>query len=623
MALTVGAKLGPYEIVSSVGAGGMGEVYRARDTRLDRTVAVKILPSLLAASSAARQRFEREARAISSLSHPHICQLYDVGRHDGLDYLVLEYLDGETLQHRLERGPLPLEQVLKLGIEIADALEKAHGKGITHRDLKPANIMLSKSGAKLLDFGVAKPTTSALTDVATAITESRPLTTEGTIIGTFHYMSPEQVEGREADARSDIFALGSVLYEATTGNRAFDGRTPATVIAAVLEREPPPITSVQPTPPPLLNEVIKTCIRKDPDERFQTAHDLKLQLQWIANGLTGSGTHPESLPARKSKITRERVLWSLAVLLLLLAVPTTWILRKPQPMPVRADSMRFEITAPAGMRFPAAAQGGADAAISPDGKRVVFVAESNTPSIQSFLWIRSLDSTEPTQLPGTEGAQYPFWSPDNEAVGFFAAGKLRRVPINGGDPETLASFDNPMGGTWNSHGIILAGTRAGAIYKVSDTGGTPQQLTKLDASKQETTHRWPHFLPDGNHFIFECGVGGVSELNRICAAALDSPAAKTILTASSNARYASGYLFYFHEGALHAHPFDIKTLAVTAPPTHVVERVSYNQDVGRSPFAASDELLLYQTARSPEDSTALYVVTNWKAILAKVKPDTD
>lgn len=620
MALTIGARLGPYEIVSPVGAGGMGEVYRARDTRLDRTVAIKVLPSLLAASPSARQRFEREARAISSLSHPHICQLHDVGRYDGLDYLVLEYLEGETLEHRLERGPLNLDQVLKLGVEIADALEKAHGKGITHRDLKPANIMLTKSGAKLLDFGVAKPAASAVTEVATAITESKPLTSEGTIVGTFHYMSPEQVEGREADARSDIFALGAVLYEATTGKRAFDGRTQATVIAAVLEREPPPITSIQPMVPPMLNEVVKTCLRKDPDERFQTAHDLKLQLQWIAHGITAPATQAEALPARRRRFTRERALWALSLLLLGLALAATWFTHRPKPIAARAESMRFEIAAPAGTHFLEAAEGGADVAISPDGRKLVFAAESgNKPS----LWLRSLDSAEPSQLPGTEGAQYPFWSPDNEAVGFFVAGKLKRVPINGGDPETLATIDDPMGGTWNSHGVILAGTRAGAIYKVSDTGGTPQQFTTLDSSKQETTHRWPNFLPDGNHFIFECGMGSESDQNRICAAALDSPASKTILNASSNARYASGYLFYYHEGALHAHPFDVKTLAVTAPPVHVVERVSYNHDLGRAPFALSEEILLYQSARAPDDATSLHVVTDWKAILAKAKPDTD
>jgi serine/threonine protein kinase len=622
MALTVGARLGPYEIVSSVGAGGMGEVYRARDTRLDRPVALKILHSMVEASPAARQRFEREARAISALSHPHICQLYDVGHQDGLDYLVLEYLEGETLQHRVGRGPLSLDQVLKIGIEIADALEKAHGKGIVHRDLKPANIMLTKSGAKLLDFGVAKAAaiTDAITDIATAITESKPLTIEGTIVGTFHYMSPEQIEGREADARSDIFALGAVLYEATTGKRAFDGRTQATVIAAVLERDPPPITSVQPMAPPVLNEVIKTCLRKDPDERFQTAHDLKLQLQWIAIGLTGTGTH-EALPARKSRFTRERLMWSGAVLLLIIALAGVLFLRNPQPVAPRVESMRFELTAPPSTHFASAAEGNSDVAVSPDGKSIVLSAISANKT--TSLWVRPLDSVDATELPGTEGAQYPFWAPDNEAVGFFVAGKLKRVPINGGDPETLASIVDPMGGAWSSRGVILVGSRAGAIFKVSDTGGAPQSFTALDSSKHESTHRWPYFLPDNNHFLFECGVGGESELNRICAASLDNPSSKTLLTASSNAKYASGYLFYFHEGALHAHPFDVKNLAVTAPPTHVVERVSYNRELGRVPFAASGELLLYLVARTPDNASSLYVLTGWKAILAKAKPDTD
>jgi len=621
MALTVGSKLGPYEIVGSVGVGGMGEVYRARDTRLDRTVAIKILPSLLAASPSARQRFEREAKAISSLSHANICQLYDVGQHDGLDYLVLEYLEGETLQHRLERGQLSIEQVVKLGAEMADALEKAHSKGIVHRDLKPSNIMLTKSGAKLLDFGVAKPTVSGISEVATAITQSRPLTVEGTIVGTFHYMAPEQVEGNEADARSDIFSLGAVLYEATTGKRAFEGRTQATVIAAVLEREPPPITSVQPLTPPVLGEVIKTCLRKDPDERFQNAHDLKLQLQWIASGLTGTAQAP-ALPERKpAAFRRERSLWAVVVLLLFAALAVALLTRKPDAPPPQDESMVFEIGAPRNAAFQTA-DGGANVAISPDGRKIAFTAMADN---KTQLWVRPLDSFNATQLPGTAGAQYPFWSPDNEAIGFFIGNNVERVPIRGGDPETIATVANPLGGAWSSHGVMLIGSKNDALYRVSDTGGTPQKVTRLNPARQQTTHRWPQFLPDGNHFIFECGVGGFSELNAICAASLDSPDPKPLLKASSNVEYAAGYLFYYHEGALHAHPFDPVKLAVTAPPMHVVERVRYERDPGRASFSVSPKLILYQPASAAENGSSgtLSALTDWKALLAKAKPDTD
>ena len=301
MTLTSGTKFGPYEIISPLGSGGMGEVYRARDTRLDRTVAIKVLPGHLSDNSEAKERFDREARSISSLSHPNVCQLYDVGAQDGINYLVMEFLEGETLADRLRRGPLPLPQFCKIAIEICEGLEKAHRHGVVHRDLKPGNIMLTKSGAKLMDFGLAKPTLQAATSVSglsvTISTEaaSQPLTAQGTVLGTFQYMSPEQAEGREADARSDIFSLGTVLYEMLTGKRAFEGKTAASVMAAVLEREPAPVSAVQPAIPAALDRTVKTCLAKDPDERFQTVHDLKMQLKWIAESADSASSR--ALPA--------------------------------------------------------------------------------------------------------------------------------------------------------------------------------------------------------------------------------------------------------------------------------------------------------------------------------------
>src|ERR1700756_3269652 len=318
MALSSGTMLGPYEIQSPLGAGGMGEVYRARDTRLDRTVAVKILPAHLSINPEARQRFDREARAISSLSHPNVCHLYDVGTHAGTSYLVMEYLEGETLADRLSKGPLPLNQLLKYGVEICEGLEKAHKGGVVHRDLKPGNIMLTGSGAKLMDFGLAKPAlaasppSSGLTQ--TLASPQSPLTIEGMVVGTFQYMSPEQVEGKEADARSDIFSLGAVLYEMATGKRAFEGKTAASTIAAILAADPPPMSSVQPLSPPALEATVKSCLAKDPDERLQTAHDLKLQLKWIQE--SGSSSRlPAQTPARR--VSRERAAWLLAGVLLL------------------------------------------------------------------------------------------------------------------------------------------------------------------------------------------------------------------------------------------------------------------------------------------------------------------
>ncbi len=347
MALTAGTRLGPYEIVAPIGAGGMGEVYRARDTRLERSVAIKVLPAHLSSNPDLKQRFEREARAISSLSHPHICVLHDIGHQEGTDFLVMEYLEGETLAARLARGPLPAEQVLKYGIEIADALEKAHRLGITHRDLKPANIMLTRDGVKVLDFGLAKfrradPVVAAVTGTGQTTEDAKSpavdakLTAQGMILGTFQYMAPEQLEGKEADARTDIFAFGVVLYEMATGRPAFAGGSKASLIAAILDREPPPISTLQPMTPPALERLVKTCLAKDPDERWQTAHDLKVQLQWIAEAGSQAGM-PAPLVARRK--SRERLSWALAVVLPLLAAAATvayFRLTAAQPRAVHA-----------------------------------------------------------------------------------------------------------------------------------------------------------------------------------------------------------------------------------------------------------------------------------------------
>src|SRR5437899_3164355 len=364
MALSAGTMLGPYEIQSPLGAGGMGEVYRARDTRLDRTVAVKILPSHLSINPEAKQRFDREARAISSLSHPNVCHLYDVGTQGGTSYLVMEYLEGETLADRLRKGPLPLDQVLKYGIEICEGLEKAHRSGVIHRDLKPGNIMLTKSGAKLMDFGLAKPVvplsppSSGLTQ--TLVTPQQPLTTEGMVVGTFQYMSPEQLEGREADARSDIFALGAVLYEMVTGRRAFEGKTTASTIAAIMTAEPPPISTVQPMSPPPLEATVKSCLAKDPDERLQSAHDVKLQLKWIAEHASSSRFSAVAPAARRPG---NGVAWLVAafLLVLLLGGASAWWVRARETPP----AMYFNSSLP----FPAAS-----VALSPHGRTLAMVA---------------------------------------------------------------------------------------------------------------------------------------------------------------------------------------------------------------------------------------------------------
>src|SRR6266508_1756325 len=391
----------------------MGEVYRARDTRLGRDVAIKVLPGHLSSSEEMRQRFEREAKAISQLSHPHICALYDVGSHDGTEYLVMEYLEGETLATRLAKGPLGLNQTLSSGVEIADALDKAHRQGIVHRDLKPGNVMLTKGGVKLLDFGLAKamaPLTpqSGLTSLPTMATPQN-LTQQGTILGTFQYMAPEQLEGSEADARSDIFALGAVLYEMATGQKAFQGKSQASLIGSILKDEPPAVSSFAPMTPPALDRVIKTCLAKDAENRFQTAHDVKLQLQWIAEGGSQAGV-PAPVVARRKN--REKLAWAVAgaAVLAALALGVGFVSRAPAPR----RNVRFEIATPEGITTIDAPR------ISPDGRYLAFNATDSTG--KSRIWVRALNALSAQPLAGTDGTTRPFWSPDSRFIGFFAEG---------------------------------------------------------------------------------------------------------------------------------------------------------------------------------------------------------
>ena len=415
--LKTGTKLGPYQIVGAIGAGGMGEVYRARDTRLDRTVAIKVLPQHLAETPGARQRFEREARAVSALNHPNICTLFDVGSQDGTEYLVMEYLEGETLAYRLKKGALPLDQVLKTGIEVADALNKAHRQGIVHRDLKPSNIMLTKSGAKLLDFGLAKAVdgapVSGLTLSLTSPAVSRPVTAAGTIVGTFQYMSPEQIEGKEADARSDIFALGAVVYEMASGKRAFDGKSQASVVAAILAAEPKPISASQPMTPPALDRTVRKCLAKDPEDRWQTARDLFLELKWIAKAGSQAG---EPAPVASHRKNRERIAWAIAAVVTLIAIALAigFVQRAPKPAqmipPMRLSA---ELGVDATLSDTVL---GANAVLSPDGTRLAFVADGADK--RRHLYIRSLDQAQATVLSGTEDARDPFFSPDGQWIAF-------------------------------------------------------------------------------------------------------------------------------------------------------------------------------------------------------------
>ncbi len=595
MTLSQGTRLGPYEILAPVGAGGMGEVYRARDTRLERTVAVKVLPPHLSGSEEIRQRFEREARAISSLSHAHICALYDVGNQEGTEYLVMEFLEGETLTDRLGRGSLPLDQVLRYGIEIADALDKAHRQGIVHRDLKPGNIMLTKSGVKLVDFGLAKLAGVGPANTSVSILQTQAgtnLTQEGTILGTFQYMAPEQLEGREADVRSDIFAFGAVLHEMATGQKAFSGKSQASLIAAILNSEPPALSSIQPMTPPALDRVVKTCLAKEPDDRWQTAHDVMLQLKWIAEGGSQAGV-PAPLVARRR--SRERLAWSVAGILALATlalVASVWTRPRPAVRIVRSSILAPEKTT---YHFVGDASG--PPAISPDGLRIAFTAKDSAG--KALLWIRELDTLEARSLPGTEDAMYPFWSPDSRFLGFSAGGKLKRVEASGGPAIVLCDAPDGRGGTWSRDGVILFEPHfRDPIFRISANGGTPVAVTRFDESRKETTHRFPSFLPDGKHFLYLAGshaVGTESELHAIYMGSLDGKPPKHLINARSKPVYAAGHLLFVRQKTLMAQPFDARSGTLSGEAFPVVGNVQEDPGFFTAVFSVSDNgVLVYQ-----------------------------
>jgi serine/threonine protein kinase/Tol biopolymer transport system component len=601
MSLSPGIRLGPYEIQGAIGAGGMGEVYRARDTRLDRTIAIKVLPADIAADPAARARFEREARAVAALNHPHICTLHDIGRHavaDGsaIDFLVLEHLEGQTLAARLEKGPLPLDQVLTLGAEIADALDKAHREGIVHRDLKPANVMLTKAGTKLLDFGLAKlkapATPVSMSGMAGATTN--PGTAQGTILGTVLYMAPEQVEGREADPRSDIWALGAVLYEMATGTRPFTGETPASVIGAILKDTPASITTRRPLVPRALDDIIRRCLAKDPDERWQSSADVGWQLQLIASNETAS----DERHGRPSGAWRERLAWIVATALLLavLAFVTLW----RRPVAPDEGVIRLSVNPPDQTVFtahPVATVPTPQFSMSPDGRSIVFVAAA--PALRPTLWLRSLDEVDAHVLPETDGAQEPFWSPDSRWIGFFdAEGRMRKVPVSGGPVQTIADgIWDPRTAWWGVDDTILFGTGFGPVYRVAAAGGTLQPVTELDSSRQEGSHRFPQFLPDGRHFLFTVR-SGLAEQRGVYVGDLKERSRRRLVASDANARYAPpGYLLFLSDDTLVGQPFDLERLELTGQPMPIAARVGRGSRGDGAFSASSTGMLAYSSPR--------------------------
>lgn len=554
MTLATGTRLGPYEILTLLGAGGMGEVYRARDTRLERSVAIKVLPEDLASDEVRRERFEREARAVSGLNHPNICTLHDVGQQGGIHYLVMEYLEGECLAERLARGPLPMAEALRAGRQIADALDKAHRQGVVHRDLKAANIMLTRGGIKLLDFGLAKFRDETKLSPLSDLTQdgSRALTSHGTIVGTLEYMAPEQLEGRDSGASADIFSLGVLLYEMATGQRPFRGESAASVIAAIMDRDPVPVRDLQPSVPGALDHIVARCLRKAPEERWQSAADIMRELEWVAE--LGSSKDAGVSPPAPTPNRRLAGVWPVVLGFLIAVAGLTFALIREAVQP----EARLEISTPAAV----------DAsmfAISPDGREVAFVGQTDGGPV---LFLRLIESTVAEALPGTSGAAFPFWAPDSQAVAFFADGQLRRINLETRLVQSLGAAPLARGGTWSGDTILYVPNPNGPFFRIAASGGTPESL---DVNDQAANHFWPVFLPDGRHFLYYVTGGGV------WVGDTGADPARPLLDAThSSAVYApTGHLLFVRQETLLAQEFDAVRLRLDeTPPFPVAEQVS-------------------------------------------------
>jgi serine/threonine protein kinase len=579
----------------------MGEVYRAKDTRLDRTVAIKILPIHLSDNPEFKQRFEREARTVSSLNHPHICHLYDVGSQDGTDYLVMEFLDGETLADRLRRGPLPFPELLKIGIEVAEALEIAHRAGIVHRDLKPGNIMLTKSGTKLMDFGLAKPASlgaagsgsAPLLSAARTMSDKTmsgptpvsPLTTAGSIVGTIQYMSPEQIEGKEADARSDIFAFGAVLYEMAMGKRAFEGKSQISVASAILEKDPEPISATKPLTPAAFDYLVAGCLAKDREERFQSAHDVRLQLKGIAQS-----PPPTAIAPAAARTLGPRLLSMGGAVLLAVAVIIFYLSQRAN---APALSVRAYIPPPPQTTFRASGFDAGPVVVSPDGKTLAFSAVDDKG--RTNLWLRPLDAQQATMLPGTEDAATPFWSPDSHYLAFIADRQLRKISISGGEAQTLAEGVSGGGGDWSPDGIILfCKQNFGPISQIPASGGPIAPATKLNQG--ELANLNPSFLPDGKHFFYVSFQLGAPA--QIKVGTLGQPEQDGIVIGPGyRAAFASGHLLFVRAGHIEAQPFSPRTFKLSGDAQIVGEArtfsVSQNGVLAYHESSAQSELKVF------------------------------
>ena len=625
MALSVGTRLGPYEILAPLGAGGMGEVYRAQDKRLERMVAIKVLSSNLSQTPDLKQRFEREAKTISSLQHPHICVLHDIGRDatSGTDFLVMEYLEGETLAERLRKGPLPLPEQLKIAIQIADALGAAHRAGVVHRDLKPGNVMLTQAGAKLLDFGLAKPLTAVASSSAAAapsFTAVRtmsgpspamsPLTTQGSIVGTIQYMSPEQIEGKDADARSDIFAFGSMLYEVSTGKRPFEGKSQLKIASAILEDEPASVRALQPRAPAALERLIDTCLKKDPRDRVQCAQDLKLHLSWLSD----TPEAPNIEAAAKSAVgsgSKFAVLVAAGIAAVAVAMAAFLWLRAPAPM-----ALETYVLPPDKTSFTLASDDGSGPVVlSPDGTKIAFVGQDE--HNENHIYVRALDDKEAKAVTGTQFATYPFWSPDGNSLGFQSGGRLRRVDLTGGPVLDICNVSRFRGGTWGRDAIFFTPDVTSGVFRVAPNAGSqPAQVTALTGD--QSTHRWPALMPDGKHFVYLASNHsdpGASGTNGIYFASTDGKENHFVVAAESNAVFARGHLLWEQGGSLLAQQFDPSTGKLRGTTTAIAGSIGYNGSTWRAAFDANaNGMLVYQPGLSANSGKLLLYGKDGKSV---------
>jgi serine/threonine protein kinase len=594
----------------------MGEVYQAKDTRLDRIVAIKVLPAQTSMNADLRARFQREAKTISSLNHPNICILYDVGHQDGIDFLVMEYLEGETLAERMKRGPLELDEILRIASQVADALDHAHRQSLIHRDLKPANVILTSEGAKLLDFGLAKFQVSegrveGLTDITMT---STPLTGAGTIIGTIQYMSPEQLEGQEADTRSDIFAFGAMLHEMITGQKAFEGKSQASLIAAIMEREPPSITQVKPLSPPALDRLVRKCLNKDPNKRWQSARDLSDELRWISQSGSQAGIPVHLSVKRRLHL---RLGWGIAVIGILASLYMGYVLlsQKPPDRPV----VRFALTTEQKLKninWPR---------LSPDGKMVAFHGEDSTG--HDYIWIRPLSSLKAYPLLGTEGARRHYWSPDSKYLIFFVGRKLMKVPVRGGQTQLVCEGPSGSDCSWGRGGkIIFDGNIGAPLRMVSAEGGAVTTATVLDTSSGDKYYAWPWFLPDGDHFLFVASSSDSTGkgVMKVIVGSLKTKQKKTVylLNREERIEYSSeGYLLFEQDNNLMAMPFDAAKLEVTGDPRPIAQHVSFDQNA--PVFCSSDNgTLLYESNKVAAASELVWVDRQGKELGKLGKPES-